>query len=119
MVQCRSGRRINIILTSDRNKGFIAGLNRYERALLDYLESHPEEGRHWRAKVAQWAARDPCPAQALTEELWSYVRERAEHAEPFREWAARGGILPSSLRNLAEYLLRVWGPPVVRRPPRE
>ena len=92
-------------------------LNRYEQAFFAYLESHPDEHRHWQAKVARLAAQPGRSARSLAEELWDYARERAAHAEPFREWAERGGVPRSSLLNLAEYLLRIWGPPVVRKPP--
>jgi len=93
-------------------------LNRYEQALFDYLRSHPEEQRHWQAKVVARAAHGGPRAALVAEELWDYCRERGGHAEPFREWAARGGVPRSSLLNLAEYLLRIWGPPVAKpRPP--
>ena len=92
-------------------------LNRFEQAIFEYLQSHPEEGRHWENKVAARAARGELRASVLVEELDDYVRERAVHTEPFRGWAARGGVQRSSLLNLAEYLIRRWGPPVTKRKP--
>lgn len=91
-------------------------LNRYEQAVFDYLQTHPEELRHWENKVAGRAARGTLPAAALADELFDYVRERGAHTEPFRGWLERGGVPRSSLLNLAEYLLRIWGPPVTKKP---
>ncbi len=85
-------------------------LNRYEQAVYDYLQAHPEELRHWENKIAGRAARGGLSATALAEELGEYLRERAAHTQPFRDWAERGGVPRSSLLNLAEYLLRMWGP---------
>ena len=92
-------------------------LNRFEQAVFDYLQTHPEELRHWENKVAGRAARGVLSAPTLADELWEYARERAEHAQPFRDWAAGGGGPRSSLLNLAEYLLRIWGPAVPKRKP--
>jgi hypothetical protein len=91
-------------------EGFPMSLNRYEQAVYDYLQAHPEELRHWENKIAGRAARGGLSATALAEELWEYLRERAAHTQPFRDWAERGGVPRSSLLNLAEYLLRMWGP---------
>lgn len=104
--------------TTQRGEGFGVSLNRYEQAIFEYLQSHPEEGRHWENKVATRAARGELPASLLVEELWEYVRERSVHTQPFSDWAARGGVQRSSLRNLADYLLRLWGPvAVIRKSP--
>ena len=90
-------------------------LNRFEQAVFDYLQTHPEELRHWENKVSERAARGVLSAPTLADELWEYARERAAHAQPFRDWAERGGGPRSSLLNLAEYLLRIWGPVVPKR----
>jgi len=92
-------------------------LNRYEQAVFTYLQSHPDEFRHWENKVTTRAARGELPAPALADELSDYIRERGTHVEPFREWLERGGVPRSSLLNLAEYLLRIWGPVVHKRKP--
>jgi len=94
-------------------------LNRYEQALFDYLRDHPEEHRHWQSKVAAQVGRGERRAALVAEDLWEYCRERGAHTQPFRDWAAGGGVPRSSLLNLAEYLIRIWGPPVVAkvRPP--
>lgn len=98
-------------------EGVGVSLNRYEQAIFEYLQSHPEEGRHWENKVATRTARGELPAAILADELWDYVRERSAHTQPFRDWAARGGVQRTSLLNLAEYLIRLWGPVLPKRKP--
>ncbi|MCF3650379.1 hypothetical protein [Synoicihabitans lomoniglobus] len=89
-------------------------LNRGEQMLCDYVSSHPEEQRFWVEKVRATAASEPDEHQAaadLTEELWRYYEERSAVASPFRELAGREGLRRISMRNLAEYWLRLWVEP--------
>ena len=92
-------------------------LNRFEQAVFDYLQSHPDELRHWENKVAGRAARGGLSPVTLADELGDYVHERGNYTEPFRGWRERGGVPRSSLLNLAEYLLRIWGPVAPKRKP--
>jgi len=88
-------------------------LNRAEQMLFDYVQRHPDEKRHWQDKVSGISSRavDPhAAAMALDEELWRYYEERSAVVSPFREIAQREGLRRISLRNLAEYLLRLWAP---------
>ncbi|MFA6288831.1 MAG: hypothetical protein WC661_15730 [Opitutaceae bacterium] len=88
-------------------------LNRAEQMVFDYVQGHPDEKRHWQDKVGKISAgaRDPHDAAiTLEEELWRYYEERSAVASPFREIAQREGLRRISLRNLSEYLLRVWAP---------
>lgn len=89
-------------------------LNRAEQMVFDYLQEKPDEKRHWHDKVSGISkrARDPhAAAIELEGELWRYFEERSAVASPFREVAQRdGGLRRISLRNLAEYLLRLWAP---------
>jgi hypothetical protein len=88
-------------------------LNRYEQALFDYWEKHPEERRHWQVKVvavAQIPAEPGEVARRLDRELWDYFVERSEHVPRFHDLNTNG-LRRISLLNLAEYLLRLWGPP--------
>lgn len=88
-------------------------LNRHEQMLHDYLHAQPEERRHWQHVVQREAASaDDAHAAALIleRELWRYYMERAEVTDPFRDLARREGLRRVSLRNLAEFLLRLWGP---------
>ncbi len=88
-------------------------LNRYEQALFDYWEKQPDERRHWQTKVAEATriAREPGEgARALERELWEHFAERSQHVPALRELGA-GGLRRVSLLNLAEHLIRLWGPP--------
>jgi len=87
-------------------------LNRHEQAVFDYIDGHPEEKRHWRDKIvaATRGLDEPgSVARTLERELWDYLVERSAHVASIRVL----GISPAarlSLLNLAEYLLRLWGP---------
>lgn len=92
-------------------------LNRAEQMVFDYLQREPDEKRHWQGKVTGISerARDPhVAAMELEGELWRYYEERSAVASPFREAAQREGLRRVSLRNLAEYLLRIWAPVKVK-----
>ncbi len=99
-------------------------LNRSEQMVHDYLLKCPEERRHWQELVKREAAGHAdlhAAAVNLERELWRYFRERAEVVEPFRSFARREGGARTSMRGLAELLLRLWVPPVAKpgaaRPP--
>jgi hypothetical protein len=92
-------------------------LNRTEQMVFDYLQEKPDEKRHWQGKVSgiSTRARDShMAAIELDEELWRYFEERSAVASPFRDVAQREGLRRISLRNLAEYLLRLWAPVKVK-----
>jgi hypothetical protein len=82
-------------------------LNRCEQQLFDYMQRNRDERHYWEAKVRSLAASADTAAatQAIEAELWQYLKERAEVIAEFREY--RGGKR-LSLRNLAEYLQRLW-----------
>lgn len=88
-------------------------LNRYEQSLFDYWERQPDERRHWQMKTIE-AAKRAAPlgdvARGLERELWDYFRERAGQVPALRTLAPSGGQRVSML-NLAEFMLRLWGPP--------
>ena len=89
-------------------------LNRNEQMVYDYLLAQPDERRHWEGVVRREAVRagDPhAAAFSLEGELWRYYVERAGVTEPFRGAARREGLARTSMRNLAELLLRLWTPP--------
>jgi hypothetical protein len=89
-------------------------LNRTEQLLFDYIQKSPEERQHWQEKVrtlVKTVADGHTAAFSLEGELWRYYEERSRVAAPFLEIARReGGVRRISLRNLAEYLLRMWSP---------
>lgn len=92
-------------------------LNRSEQTLCDYVMQHPEERHFWQQKVrdaAHQAADDHAAALRLEADLWAYHVERSGVVEPFRSNAAREGLARTSMRNLAEYLLRLWTAPRVK-----
>jgi hypothetical protein len=93
-------------------------LNRYEQAIFDYWDRQPDERRHWVAKVLELARAQSAAeaARPLERELWDYLVERREHVPQLRALGLQG--LPRvSLLNLAELMLRLWGPPPKPRPP--
>lgn len=88
-------------------------LNRSEQLVLDYFQSHPEERHHWQSKVRKTAAESldiHLAASRLDGELWRYYEERSAVVAPFREVAQREGLRRVSMKNLAEYLIRLWAP---------
>lgn len=89
-------------------------LNAAEQMVFDYIQSHPEERHYWTEKVRATLRREDdehVAALRLDGELWRYFEERSAVASPFREVAQRQGVRRTSMRNLAEYLLRLWTPP--------
>jgi hypothetical protein len=87
-------------------------LNRYESALFAYWEKQPDERRHWQAKIADITRGTGQPgelARALDRELWDYLAERRQHVPALQ--AEAGELSRVSLLNLAEYIIRLWGPP--------
>jgi hypothetical protein len=89
-------------------------LNRYEQTLFDYWDRAPDERRHWQAKVTnltKGAALSPGElARSLERELWDHLVERTPHVPALR--ALNPSAMPRvSLLNLAEYVIRLWGPP--------
>jgi hypothetical protein len=86
-------------------------LNSFEQRIFDYWQSHHDEERFWKDKVRNLAAliNDPSEtATRLERELWHYFEERSGAVPAFRDAAQRDGLRRTSMRNLAELLLRVW-----------
>jgi hypothetical protein len=52
----------------------------------------------------------------LERELWDYLTERSAHVPALRERRLEAGRRVSLL-NLAEHMIRLWGPPVKPRKP--
>jgi hypothetical protein len=94
-------------------------LNRYEEALFSYWEKNPDERRHWQGKVTEAAGVASHPGEAartLERELWDHFVERGPHVPALRELGAVG-LRRVSLLNLAEHIIRLWGPPPKPRRP--
>lgn len=95
-------------------------LNRCEQRVFDYLQSHPEERHHWQSKfqrAVKEAADDHVAAARLEPELWRYYEERSAVAAPFKEAVCHEGLRRTSMRNLAELLLRLWTEPRPKKKP--
>ncbi|HEY0945631.1 MAG TPA: hypothetical protein VGD81_10200 [Opitutaceae bacterium] len=95
-------------------------LNRSEQMVYDYVQAHPEERHFWTEKVRRVAAQSPddhAAATQLADQLWAYYEERAGVVSPFREVVKREGLRRMSMRNLAEYLLRLWTVPRPKKKP--
>src|SRR3954468_20606672 len=87
-------------------------LNRYEQAVFDYLSRQPDEQRFWQDKVTAATLVPGAPGhvpRALELDLWDYFAERSQHVPMLRELNA-GGLRRVSFLNLAEHLIRLWGP---------
>jgi len=97
-------------------------LNRTEQRVFDYLKRHVGEGQFWQEKVrgiAKKAENDHVAAARLEPELWRYYLERSAVAEPFKEAARVEGLGRTSMKNLAELLLRQWAEPRPKKKPAE
>jgi len=93
-------------------------LNRTEQALFDYIENHTEERHFWQGKVRDLMreARDDFAVSApLAIALRLYCDERRQVGVLPAEIADHKDLVRTSFRNLAEHLMRLWGP---TRPPR-
>jgi hypothetical protein len=91
-------------------------LNRNEQGLYDYITRHPEERQYVHGKVQKICALErasDAAASRLDSELWRYYEERSANVPALREASAGRRI---SMRNLAEYLIRIWTEPKARKP---
>lgn len=89
-------------------------LNRCEQRVFDYLQSHRDERHFWQDKfrtVSKTVANEHAAADMLAKELWRYYEERSAVASPFKEAVRSEGLKRTSMKNLAELLLRLWVEP--------
>jgi hypothetical protein len=89
-------------------------LNRSEQRVFDYLQGHPEERQFWVGKVQSVCRSlrdDHAASLRLEAELWRYYEERSAVAQPFKEAVRHEGLKRTSMRNLAELLIRLWTEP--------
>jgi hypothetical protein len=87
--------------------------------LYDYVQGQGEERQYWRDKVHSIVRELPDAAAAaarLDSELWRYYLERSEVAPVFIASARAHGLKRTSMKNLAEYLIRMWTEPRPKRP---
>ena len=94
-------------------------LNRWEQRLFDYLQSHLDERHHWQGKfqrVAKETVDEHFAILQIEPELWRYYVERSEVTEPFKSAAHHEGLRRTSMKNLAELLMRLWTEPRPKKP---
>jgi hypothetical protein len=93
-------------------------LNRCEQTLFDYARGHPDERHYLQDKVQALVKASPEVSNAVARidsELWRYYVERSAVVPAFSE--AVGGASPrrTSMKNLAELLVRLWTEPRPRK----
>jgi hypothetical protein len=89
-------------------------LNRCEQRIFDYWQGHRDERQFWRDKVqslAKSSGDDHAAVARLEPELWRYYAERSAVAAPFKEALRHEGLQRTSMKNLAELLMRLWTEP--------
>lgn len=98
-------------------------LNRCEQRVFDYVQDHPEERQFWVSKVQSISRRagdDATTVAQLEPALWDYYKERSAVVPSFKEAVRHEGLQRTSMKNLAELLLRLWVEPrpkkAVRKP---
>ena len=95
-------------------------LNRCEQRLFDYLQSHKDERHYWEGKVRSFVkdlGDEHLAAGRLESELWRYYLERSEVVALFKDAARHEGTGRTSMRNLAELLIRLWIEPRPKKKP--
>jgi hypothetical protein len=94
-------------------------LNRSEQMLYDYVQGQRDERQYWHNKVQSIVDQSVEVSSAvarLDSELWRYYLERSEVASVFIAAARAHGLKRTSMKNLAEYLIRLWTEPRPKKP---
>jgi hypothetical protein len=115
----RSIAGIAVVFYNYRRTFSLMSLNRTEQLIFDYVNGRSEERHYWKSKVQKIAAASPGAAEAslrVDSDLWRYFLERSEIAQEFKAAAKLYGTKRTSLRNLAEYLIRLWTEPRPKPP---
>ena len=97
-------------------------LNRCEQTLYDYVKGHAEERQHWQHKVRAILAdlvEAPRAVDRIDSELWRYYEERSAVVPAFKEAARIYGLRRTSMKNLAELLIRLWTEARPKKPPQK
>jgi hypothetical protein len=95
-------------------------LNRCEHTLYDYIKGHRDEGQYLQEKVhnlISTSADIPAAVARINLELWRYYQERAAVVPALAAAMGTGGLGRTSMKNLAELLVRLWVEPKPRKPP--
>jgi hypothetical protein len=94
-------------------------LNRCEQAFFDYLSQRAEERQYWQEKVRRLGGGNDLShssIMALERDLWAGFTERSQVVPALRQWVQTHGSARTSMRNLAEYLVRLWVTPKPKNP---
>jgi hypothetical protein len=86
-------------------------LNRFEQRIFDYWQRHRDERQFWEQKVREIVKAlddDHAAATRLDGEIWRYYVERSNVVPAFIEAARHEGMQRTSMKNLAELIIRVW-----------
>jgi hypothetical protein len=89
-------------------------LNRFEQRIFDYLQGHRDERQFWQEKVrgiVKAENDDHAAAARLDGELWRYYVERSGVVPVFKDAARHEGLKRTSMKNLAELVIRLWVEP--------
>ncbi len=97
-------------------------LNRCEQRVFDYVDKHPDERQYWQGKLQRAIKElgsEYVAIERLEGELWRYYLERSAVVPAFKQAAADEGLQRTSMKNLAELLLRLWVAPRPKKKPAE
>jgi len=89
-------------------------LNRFEQRVFDYLQGHRDERQFWQEKVRSIVKSlndDHAAAARLDGEFWRYYVERSGVVPVFKDAARHEGMKRTSMKNLAELVIRLWVEP--------
>ncbi len=95
-------------------------LNRSEQRVFDYWQGHRDERQFWQEKVralVQQVGDDHAAATRLDGELWRYYAERSGAVPVFKEAVRHEGLQRTSMKNLAELVIRLWVEPRPKKQP--
>jgi hypothetical protein len=89
-------------------------LNRFEQRIFDYWQGHRDERQFWQEKVralVKTLGDDHAAATRLDGEFWRYYVERSGVVPAFKDAARHDGLQRTSMKNLAELVIRIWVEP--------
>jgi hypothetical protein len=89
-------------------------LNRCEQTVFDYLKGRPDERQYLQDKVrglVSGSAEISTAVARIDSELWRYYEERSAVVPAFGEALGPTGPRKTSMKNLAELMVRLWTDP--------
>jgi hypothetical protein len=95
-------------------------LNRCEQTVFDYMKRQPEERQYLQDKVRAIVSGSVEISNAVARidsELWRYYEERSAIVPAFSQALGTGGLRRTSMKNLAELLVRLWTEPKIEKTP--